>query len=508
MDVEYKKDLKHNYMVISEADYRPIVPYSIKMLEHQTIEGILPVERRRMDNKLLFYYDITAKQSMLNILDKSVLSYDKVKQLCMRILQTIERAYDYLIPEDDFILIPEYIYLDVITSSPCLCFYSGYQKNSKEQMSGLIEYLMNKVDYNDKEAVLLIYQLYAVSREEGFTFDHLMEVLIKQNQTVSKEKELIKGNLDFDNEKSDTNSGKQLSQNQSSNAESIPVMMEKVEGEEEKTCYSMKTLICAGTSIAGGILLIILGITTRIVYNTFGNRIDYSKLFALLLIILCVEGYVLKKILDKKNKVTKIIKVHEYIDPRQNYEHQRSMIVSKANHNEKDFFPEAHENLPLQGTQFANSLEQQKNSVPEVKKVNVSAFHKIQEEDYNPTCILNASEDNKSELILKAFDEMNIKSIKVTSFPFFIGKLKQNVDYCLEKDVVSRYHAKITKEGEQYYVTDLNSTNGTFVNQEALQTYQKKKIEFGDEIALANIKYIFVKQSCEIELDHKIHKQN
>jgi pSer/pThr/pTyr-binding forkhead associated (FHA) protein len=69
------------------------------------------------------------------------------------------------------------------------------------------------------------------------------------------------------------------------------------------------------------------------------------------------------------------------------------------------------------------------------------------------------------------------------------------VDYCLEKDVVSRFHAKITKEQEQYYITDLNSTNGTFVNQEPLQTYQKKEIKLGDEIAFANIRYQFLQQN-------------
>jgi pSer/pThr/pTyr-binding forkhead associated (FHA) protein len=69
------------------------------------------------------------------------------------------------------------------------------------------------------------------------------------------------------------------------------------------------------------------------------------------------------------------------------------------------------------------------------------------------------------------------------------------VDYCLEKDVVSRFHAKITKEQEQYYITDLNSMNGTFVNQELLQIYQKKEIKFGDEIAFANIRYQFLQKS-------------
>jgi hypothetical protein len=177
MEVEYKKDLKHNYMVIAENNPDQMEAYSIKMLEAQTMEGILSVEQRSMDNKILLYYDITAKQAMSAILDKTVLSYDKVRNLCTGIIETIERAYEYLLPEDDFILSPEYIYMEVGSNKPVLCFLPGYGLRIKEQMSSFIEYLMNKVDYNDKEAVLLVYQLYADSREEGYTFDHLWKAL-------------------------------------------------------------------------------------------------------------------------------------------------------------------------------------------------------------------------------------------------------------------------------------------------------------------------------------------
>jgi hypothetical protein len=117
MEVEYKKDLKHNYMVITE-DPDKMEAYSIKMLEAQTIEGILSVEQRRMDNKILLYYDITAKQAMSAITDKTVLSYEKVRSLCTGIIETIEKAYEYLLPEDDFILAPEYIYMEVGSNKP------------------------------------------------------------------------------------------------------------------------------------------------------------------------------------------------------------------------------------------------------------------------------------------------------------------------------------------------------------------------------------------------------
>ena len=538
MEAEYKKDLRHNYMVIAESDSSRSYQYCIKMLENQTIDGILPLEHRRIDNKLLFYYEITALQSMNNLLEKITLSYDKVRQLCMYILNTLERAYEYLLPEDDFILAPEYIYMDINTYAPSLCFFSGYDKNIKEQMKCLLEYLMNKIDYNNKDAVLLVYQLYATSREEGFTFGQLREVLEGKEQPDRKEvlspKEKSIINVMQEECNPNANSDKATKQKSiietNKNCNTIPtVMMEKVEGETELAYYPMKAFLFSGASILGGILVIIFSLITKILYNSFGNRIDYSRLFALILILFCVEGYLLKIIWNRKNKVTKMVNTQSYIDPRQDYIHQgvlhdrnadtkadrkadrnadrnadkkicdRAENDKKQNDDRTSIEAGSFNDLQLPKIHSGKVEENNRKKIEKnQKELGIGGLTKVvltkEEEDYNPTCLLNATEDSPDSLILKALDEINYKNIPITSYPFFIGKLKKNVDYCLEKDVISRFHAKITREGEEYFITDLNSTNGTFINSNPLLTYQKKEIRVGDEIAFANIKYQFMQQ--------------
>jgi hypothetical protein len=534
MEAGYKKDLRHNYLVLEDNNDQKLEPFSLKMLEKQEIKGMLPVELKIMDNRALFYYEITSKQALMNMLEKASLSYDKLTALCNGIIKTIEKAYEYLLPEDDFVLAQEYIYVDIASFIPSLCYFPGYQKDVKEQLTGLFEYLMNKVDYNDKDAVFLVYQLYAVSKEEGYTLDHLKEALqekrdknaVKESTEKQYYQDKIQKNsggkqTDQPEEKIETYE-KGIKQRNVSNKEAtnpkpssilmkspakdkdtndFPVVMEKIEGEVEATCYSVKALCYSALCILGGILTIILSIVTKIIFNTFGNRIDYSKLFALLLIIFCVEGYLLKKLLDKKNKITKMVKTNEYIDPREDYGPGSSQKDKRIRNTDQNFTP-----IPL----IKELINHRKENTDELQlmvkpfttdkdingktKEGVAADKQTahEEEVYTPTCLLNSVSEKESIPVLKALDEESYKNIRLVSFPFFIGKLRKNVDYCLEDNVVSRYHAKVSKENGLYFLTDLNSTNGTYINQELLQTYKKKEIKSGDEIAFANIKYKFI----------------
>ncbi len=75
--------------------------------------------------------------------------------------------------------------------------------------------------------------------------------------------------------------------------------------------------------------------------------------------------------------------------------------------------------------------------------------------------------------------------------PFVIGKKKDSVDLVLDHTSVSRLHARIAKEGEDYYLEDMNSTNGTFKNEKRLRPYEKRKLIPGDEIRFGSVTISF-----------------
>ena len=89
------------------------------------------------------------------------------------------------------------------------------------------------------------------------------------------------------------------------------------------------------------------------------------------------------------------------------------------------------------------------------------------------------SEDGKSE------------SISITYFPFLIGKQENLTDYTLDKDTVSRIHVKIDQKDENYFLTDLNSTNGTAVNGRKLENNETVNLKVGDQVVIADLYFLF-----------------
>ncbi len=71
-----------------------------------------------------------------------------------------------------------------------------------------------------------------------------------------------------------------------------------------------------------------------------------------------------------------------------------------------------------------------------------------------------------------------------------LGKKRSAADIVIEEPSVSRVHAKIIYDSD-YYLEDMNSTNGTFRNGLRMLPYEKCRLEPGDEIRLGQYMLIF-----------------
>src|SRR5258706_9946587 len=83
--------------------------------------------------------------------------------------------------------------------------------------------------------------------------------------------------------------------------------------------------------------------------------------------------------------------------------------------------------------------------------------------------------------------------LKGSVFPFcdepvVIGR-ETAVEVCLADSAVSRRHSKIEKNGDQFWISDLQSLNGTFVNDVPVK---QRQLQHGDRIRIGDTQFLFL----------------
>ncbi|MCI8300100.1 MAG: FHA domain-containing protein [Lachnospiraceae bacterium] len=75
---------------------------------------------------------------------------------------------------------------------------------------------------------------------------------------------------------------------------------------------------------------------------------------------------------------------------------------------------------------------------------------------------------------------------------FLLGKNESQVDGVILADGVSRLHARIIRQEQRYFIEDLNSTNGTFLNDTELEYHQPQELSKNDRVRFGVEEYVFI----------------
>ena len=68
-----------------------------------------------------------------------------------------------------------------------------------------------------------------------------------------------------------------------------------------------------------------------------------------------------------------------------------------------------------------------------------------------------------------------------------LGRHPDLVDEIVADGNVSRRHLRIAVAGNQFYVEDLNSSNGTFLNEQRLSPFEPARLDYGTKVALGDL---------------------
>lgn len=108
----------------------------------------------------------------------------------------------------------------------------------------------------------------------------------------------------------------------------------------------------------------------------------------------------------------------------------------------------------------------------------------------HPTiCLSDYREHPEGLLLYEGYEDF--KDIRLDKRNAIIGK-GEGADIIINKETISHVHAKLSYENEEYYLEDLNSTNGCTVNGKLLHYHERQKLHSNDILCFADVKYRFV----------------
>lgn len=457
MRAEYKRDMNHNYLILYGEDEINTDSYQVRMLVGNVIPSLLKCRIQGMDGRFLVYFDITSKQALSVLYEEKKMGVEDLRLIFGGFVKAMEDAAEYLMNPGQFIISPEYIYTDIEKQEIYFCMMPGYEKDIKEQFQFLTEYILPKIDHQDQDAVILGYGVYKRAMEDSFHLEHIKEELYKtqgqQGMTTTKA-EQMKTESEQRQESEDFNPEEEgFWENEEINQEFVR------DGEKSKRLsLPQKT----GVIVLAAILLCGIAAITLMGYLPY---LETGTILGIIIVLVaCVMLFVYVSKIKKKPGAL-----------RQGREEERDKPKG------------------ITGKVPTDQTDQSQNTIKSVVKstnkpvVKSSQLHA----DYGETVVLSAGAvSGPASLVSKEPGEL--ATIYINEDLTVIGKLETACDAVISLPTVSRIHAKIRKKEDAYYLTDMNSRNGTAVNGRLLLPDEEYQLEPEDEVDFAQARYIFL----------------
>jgi diguanylate cyclase (GGDEF)-like protein len=95
------------------------------------------------------------------------------------------------------------------------------------------------------------------------------------------------------------------------------------------------------------------------------------------------------------------------------------------------------------------------------------------------------------------------KRLQLGTAPFEIGR-SGRCDLPIDQESVSRHHARITFDGQSYWIQDLGSTNGTFIGDTAVQQH---RLSDGEQVRIGrSILKFMTGENVEVQYHQEIYR--
>ena len=424
--------MNRNYMVIRlEAGMKDV--YTTRMISGNKIPGLLGFQEKWLDGTSLFYYDITSKQPLSRLTERRKMKANEIRTLISDLILVLRQMERYLLDEQRICLKPDYIYIDPETFHGSFCMIPGYSSEFTKEFLDFAQYILDHVDHSDGDAVVLAFAVFRECRKENFGVEDIercMEMGMRPTEI-----------MEVPIQKAEEISIEEVQIPDKQQYE-YPVVQHEIDQGRSKPLF-----LCM--AVVGGMIIIP---------------------------IICVALFGLRQLLQWK-WIILALEIMVATVGMAAYYFLRGGASDRVESGETAEFE-------LEELVWEMAEEEEKGRVEQVPTLTEN-----EPEDTMQTVLLISQSEIQAKR--KLFSLTDGKEIPIGYFPFLIGKNRGLVDLCLNEPGVSRLHAKIERDDTGFFITDLNSTNGTKVNGSLLEANEQRQLRIGDELSFAGILFRF-----------------
>lgn len=465
MQSRFERNEKASYLILSKEQDEKEDKIAEQMLFHNQIEGLLPVRIERMNGISEYYYDITSKHSLGSIIKKGELDKQKIINIINAIDQLLNQFNEYMLDAGGICLSEELIYLALPEWKIFFCYFNDGENFSKS-IRKLLQYMIEYVDYHQKEAVTLAYECYQASMQEQFRFADVVNCL-SNTQSITQDKEKEKNKVEQEQEKKSTDKEHIVL------TVKPQIPSERFEEEAEESTFD------EGKARKISILIFAVGIVvtgfleTAAFEGVFGEVPLWMIPFAGIFFTLIVFGvWCIRK--KKWKEETKLVRKEKY------YEFSRESEIPVQPSFEKN-----------SGVEIKQEVKSESSMTQTIAVINESEkTESNQEEVYQKTVMLGYYCEEEKRMLFSC--QATYPSIEITELPFRIGKMATVNQGVIANEIISRIHCCIEKnENGEYTITDTNSTNGVYIDGVRLKPNETTILPLKSEVVLGNLHYVF-----------------
>lgn len=438
------------FLVVYHENEEFLNEYLLKMIEYNQIAGILPLKSQNRNGKTLLNYRLGEKFKLIDLIQQNEVDQEGTKVIYTRLIDALIKMEEYFLNADQLLYDLNYLYVDP-TLNPYLIYLPFENIRNQEMDRVWREFFLNLLSY------------LADGKRDAF-YDNLMRYLIQPKFQIKKFRELL---MEHSAEsRYQVSSVKEQMVQTASTEESVPIL-------------SKETLPNQGKALGG---LSVPGFK--------GNKSNFA-------IPGKSESFAVSE--EKTETQTNEKKRFPFLDfgkkkekAEKNKKPEKNKKLEK-NKKPEIALPKPEIALPPSARNKGTSYEQEQKESIAVKEEqagqsdwsNTHYYKTLLEESVT----VLASEENATMMLEGAHLMCQGVYIPISQFPFTIGKA--SASYIVANPTVSRLHATISRQGDQYYITDEQSKNHTYVNGTLIPPKTFVELHEGDQLRLSNEEFTF-----------------